>query len=120
MMRLTTIGRRSGRTRIAIIGYYEDGPNLVTLAMNGWATNEPAWWLNLKAAPEAFVELRDGQRPVSARAATKSEHDRLWATFPEYPGWGEDLDGLAAHRNRRPEIVVFEPRTAMSGVHQRW
>ena len=37
MMRLTTIGRRSGRTRLAIVGYYEDGPNLVTLAMNGWA-----------------------------------------------------------------------------------
>ena len=37
MARLTTIGRRSGRTRVAMIGYYEDGPNLVTLAMNGWA-----------------------------------------------------------------------------------
>jgi hypothetical protein len=33
MLRLTTIGRRSGRTRVAMIGYYEDGPNLVTLAM---------------------------------------------------------------------------------------
>jgi F420H(2)-dependent quinone reductase len=35
MMRLTTIGRRSGRTQLAIVGYYEDGPNLGTLAMNG-------------------------------------------------------------------------------------
>ena len=25
-------------------------------------------------------------------------------------GWGEDLDGLAALHDRRPEIVVFEPR----------
>jgi hypothetical protein len=31
-MRLTTLGRRSGQARVAIIGYYEDGPNLVTLA----------------------------------------------------------------------------------------
>ena len=34
-----------------VIGYYEDGPDLVTLAMNGWAEPEPAWWLNLQAHP---------------------------------------------------------------------
>lgn len=45
MMRLATVGRRSGKTRVAIIGYYEDGPNLVTLAMNGWGKTAPAWWL---------------------------------------------------------------------------
>ena len=36
MMRLTTVGRRSGQERKAILGYFEDGPNLVTMAMNGW------------------------------------------------------------------------------------
>jgi hypothetical protein len=36
-MSLATVGRRSGQRRIAMVGYYEDGPNLVTLAMNGWA-----------------------------------------------------------------------------------
>ena len=72
--------------------------------------DEPAWWLNLKATPQAVVELADGRRSVSARAATSAERDRLWATFADYPGWGEDLDGLAAHRDRRPEIVVLEPR----------
>ena len=51
-MRLNTIGRRSGQPRVAIVGYYEDGPNLVTLAMNGWADGEPAWWLNLQAQPD--------------------------------------------------------------------
>ena len=34
-MRLTTIGRRTGRARPVIVGYVADGPNLVTLAMNG-------------------------------------------------------------------------------------
>ncbi|MBA2556036.1 MAG: hypothetical protein H0V12_01620 [Chloroflexi bacterium] len=38
-MRLTTVGRRSGKDRSAILGYYEDGPNLVTMAMNGWAVS---------------------------------------------------------------------------------
>jgi len=35
MMRLRTVGRRSGTERTAILGYFEDGPNLVTMAMNG-------------------------------------------------------------------------------------
>ena len=69
-MRLTTVGRRSGKERVALLGYYEDGPNLVTLAMNGWAEPEPAWWLNLQAHPDAVVEVK-GQppRPVRGRAA---------------------------------------------------
>src|SRR5918997_840591 len=68
-MRLTTLGRRSGRPRVATLGYYEDGPNLVTLAMNGWAAPEPAWWLNLQAHPATMVELKGESRPVRGRAA---------------------------------------------------
>jgi hypothetical protein len=64
MLRLTTRGRRSGESRVAIIGYYEDGPNLVTLAMNGWGEKEPAWWRNLQALPETTVELPGETRAV--------------------------------------------------------
>jgi hypothetical protein len=39
-MRLKTIGRRTGRQRVAILGYIDDGPNLVTLAMTaGWTAS---------------------------------------------------------------------------------
>ncbi len=67
MLRLHTIGRRTGEERIAILGYFEDGPDLVTLAMNGWADAEPAWWLNLQAHPDAAVDLPGGSRAVRAR-----------------------------------------------------
>jgi hypothetical protein len=40
MLRLHTLGRRSGQARVAMVGYYEDGANLVTLAMNGWGTSK--------------------------------------------------------------------------------
>ena len=50
-LRLTTIGRRSGQERSVILGYIGDGPNLVTMAMNGWGEGEPAWWLNPSGAP---------------------------------------------------------------------
>ena len=43
---------------------YEDGPNLVTMAMNGWMQGEPAWWLNLQQDPDTMVYLADGGRPV--------------------------------------------------------
>ena len=112
MMRLTTLGRRSGQPRVAIVGYFEDGENLVTLAMNGWADAEPAWWLNLQAQPDAIVELKDGPRAVRARAATGAERERLWAKFRDYPGWGDDLDALAASRSTERAVVVLEPQSA--------
>ena len=109
MLRLETVGRRSGQTRVAIVGYYEDGLNLVTLAMNGCGDREPAWWLNLQAAPDTTVTLPDGPRAVRARAASGPERERLWATFRQYPGWGDDIDALSAGRPRETAVVVFEP-----------
>ena len=110
MLRLHTVGRRSGNSRLAMVGYFEDGPNLVTLAMNGWGKGEPAWWLNLQANPAATVELADGSREVRARAASGTERERLWETFDDYPGWGSDLGALAAHRPGETAIVVLEPK----------
>jgi hypothetical protein len=49
--RPTITGRRTGQQRSVIVGYFEDGPNLVTLAMNGWADPEPAWWPTCKRIP---------------------------------------------------------------------
>ena len=56
-MRVTTTGRRSGQPRSVILAYLDDGPNLVTMAMNGWDPAEPNWWLNLQADPYATVQL---------------------------------------------------------------
>jgi deazaflavin-dependent oxidoreductase (nitroreductase family) len=111
MLRLATVGRRSGKPRVAIVGYYEDGPNLVTLAMNGWGGSEPAWWLNLQAQPDTTVGLADGPRSVRARAATGAERERLWARFADFPGWGDDIDALATRRPAETAVVVLEPRT---------
>jgi len=109
MLRLTTVGRRSGERRRAMVGYFPDGQDLVTLAMNGWGEAEPAWWLNLLAEPEATVDLPDEQRAVRAREAVGAERDRLWVGFSTFPGWG-DVDALAAHRSRKTAVVVLEPR----------
>jgi deazaflavin-dependent oxidoreductase (nitroreductase family) len=109
-MRLTTTGRRSGEARSVILGYYEDGPNLVSMAMNGWGAPEPAWWLNLQAHAEAVVELSGGvRREVLARAAAGEERERLWQRWRELD---RNLDGYAARRPHETAVVVFEPRAA--------
>jgi deazaflavin-dependent oxidoreductase (nitroreductase family) len=110
MLRLETVGRRSGQPRVAIVGYYEDGQNLVTLAMNGWGEAEPAWWLNLQAQPDTTVELKEGRRAVRGRAAEGEERDRLWARWREF---SPDYDAWAAMRSGQTAVVVLEPRTAV-------
>lgn len=107
MMHLTTTGRRTGQERSVILGYFEDGPNLVTMAMNGWADAEPAWWLNLQAHPEASVDLADGHRAVRGRAAGGEERSRLWDRWRELD---TNLDAEADLRSRDTAVVILEPR----------
>ena len=107
MLRLRTVGRRSGKERTAILGYFEDGPDLVTMAMNGWADAEPAWWLNLQAHPDTIVDLPGESRAVHAHAADKDERPRLWAMQAMYD---KDLDSYAARRSGETAVVILSPR----------
>lgn len=113
-MWLTVTGRRTGRPRSVIVGYLEDGPDLITMAMNGWGDGEPGWWLNLRAHPDAEVRLAHGGRPrlVTARAATGDERSRLWARWRELD---RNLDAYAALRSSQTAVVIFEPRPEVGG-----
>jgi deazaflavin-dependent oxidoreductase (nitroreductase family) len=106
-LRLTTVGRTSGQERSVIVGYLEDGADLVALAMNGWDEGHPAWWLNLAAHPDAVVRLA-GQdpRPVRARQATGEERERLWRRWAAV---NPDLDAYAGRRSTETPVVVLEP-----------
>lgn len=107
-LHLTTIGRKSGKERSVIVGYIEDGPNVVTLAMNGWEDGDPAWWRNIEAHPDAVVRLpHQKRRPVHARPATGEERERLWRRWAEID---EGLDALARGRSTETPVVVLEPR----------
>ena len=110
MLRLTTVGRQTGRTRVAILGFIADGRNIVVPAMNGWMDAEPAWWLNLQAHPEAIIALPGGEtREVVARAAEPGERERLWRALVDL-GTAAYTDANAATRSRETAIVIFEPR----------
>ena len=106
-MCVRAIGRRSGLERRVIVGYFEDGENLVVMAMNGWGEAEPLWWLNVQAHPDVQVDLVDGPRQVTAHAAQGSERARLWARWQELDA---HLDEYAARRPGETAVVVFAPR----------
>ena len=107
-LRLTTIGRTSGQERTVLIGYLEDGAELVALAMNGWDEGHPSWWLNLQEHPDAVVRLAGAEpRPVHARQAEGEERDRLWQRWAAI---NPDLDGYAGRRSTVTPVVVLEPR----------
>lgn len=110
MLRLRTTGRRSGQERAVILGYVVDDGRYVTLAMNGWGDEPPAWWLNLSAGPDAAIDTVDGTFGVRGREAGDDERDRLWPALVAARGWGgEDLDRFVATRPRKTPVVVLEP-----------
>lgn len=89
-----------------LVGYFEDGDTLVTLAMNGWGPGEPAWWLNLQSHADAVVETRSGAQRVHAHRAQGTERTRLWARWAEID---HDLDAYAALRPEETAVVVLQP-----------
>jgi deazaflavin-dependent oxidoreductase (nitroreductase family) len=115
-LRLTTRGRKSGQRRSVIVGYVDDGVDLVVLAMNGWDEGHPSWWLNLEAHPDAVVRLAGEEpRPVRAHQAVGDERDRLWQRWTAVD---PHIDAYAGQRSTRTPVVILEPRgeTAASRV----
>ena len=107
-LRLATVGRKSEQERSVIIGYVEDGPNLVVLAMNGWGEGHPSWWLNLEAHPDAVVRLASQPaRPVRALPVAGEERDRLWRRWAAVE---PQLDGYASRRSTETPVIVLGPR----------
>jgi deazaflavin-dependent oxidoreductase (nitroreductase family) len=108
-LHLRTLGRHSGQERASFLYYLEDGANLAVVASNAGAPTDPAWWLNLQASPDAFVDLPDGVRAVRGRVATATERSRLWARFVAL----HDRYASYATAAERPiPVVILEPADA--------
>jgi deazaflavin-dependent oxidoreductase (nitroreductase family) len=105
-------GRRSGRRYLAPLLYVEDGERLVVVGSNAGDDRDPAWWQNLKARPEASVQVGTRRLAVRARAAVGEERARIWRRLLE--GWPQ----YARYQERTAReipIVVLEPRGAAPG-----
>jgi deazaflavin-dependent oxidoreductase (nitroreductase family) len=101
-------GAKSGRRRTSPLIYHEDGDLVAVVASKGGQPTNPAWFHNLKANPEATIQIGSVTRDVWARVATDEERDWLWPKFLEfYPGY-DFFQRLA--KGRKIPIVILEPR----------
>lgn len=80
---LTTIGRRTGRSRTVPVFYVRDGRRFAICNVRPPGERTNPWVLNLSALPYAEVETAGQRTRSSARLATDREMDELWPRFVE-------------------------------------
>ncbi len=105
---LTTVGRKSGKSRTVPLLYIREGSQLALVASNGGDDRHPAWWLNLRASPAATIQIRRSRERVTARLGSQDEKRLLWPRFVKMHS------GYKAYQQRtRREIplVILEPET---------
>lgn len=104
---LTSTGRRSGQPRTTPVLYLADGENMVVIGSNAGNTNAPAWSHNLKANPDAEVEVGGRRQSVRARVAEGEERALLWQKVNELYAGFDDYD---ERTSRDIAVFVLEPR----------
>lgn len=109
VIELTTIGRRSGKTRSTMLTsplQVEDA--YVVVASRGGDDRHPAWFLNLRDNPNVQVIIEGGQRtPMLARVADAGERASLWPIIAkQHPNYA----GYQRKTRRQIPLVLIEPR----------
>jgi deazaflavin-dependent oxidoreductase (nitroreductase family) len=104
---LTSAGRTSGEPRTTPLIFRSDGDRWVVVASKGGAPQNPGWFENLRADPEAEIQVEGETVPVQARPAEGEERGRLWSLMTEvWPAY----DGYQAKTDRQIPVVVLERR----------
>ena len=78
---ITTYGRTSGQPHTNPVVYIKDGQDYLVSATNGGAPVNPNWYLNLKARPQARIEVGIEAFNVDATIAEGDERTRLYEIF---------------------------------------
>ena len=109
---LRTIGRKTGQSRTSALTYVSDGPDYLVVASNGGAPRPPGWLANLKARPDAEIQVGRRRIPVTARPTYPDD--------PEYTRRWKAVDKVNSGRytqyqtrtDRPIAVVVLSPRSA--------
>jgi deazaflavin-dependent oxidoreductase (nitroreductase family) len=100
-------GARSGTERVTPLAFQLVGNSYAVFASKAGASSNPAWFHNLLANPETYVEVGPASVRVRARVAQSAEHDVIWDRQKEHnPGFA-DYEVKAAPR--RIPVVVLDP-----------
>jgi deazaflavin-dependent oxidoreductase (nitroreductase family) len=99
---LSTQGRRSGELRSTPLIHRIDGEQWVVVASRGGAPKNPSWYENLKANPEASMQV--DEVPVRASTAQGEDRDRLRSLMTEV--WPAYEDYQAKTEREIPVVVL--------------
>lgn len=102
---LHTIGRTSGQERTIPIAYFDYEDKFLIVASNWGKEKNADWYLNLKKAPHARLEINGKLVPVIAREAQGEEYSRLWKFATEHHPPYLDYQKMTT---RPIPIMVFE------------
>jgi len=105
---LDTVGRKSGQPRTNALTYFPKGDSYVVIASVLGEARDPAWWLNLRAAPDTRIQIGRERIGVRAREAEGSERGQLWS---EVVAKAPDYAEYQARTERRIPVVVLERRS---------
>lgn len=106
---LTTVGRRSGEKRTSPLFYGSAGDAYVIIGSKGGADTQPNWYLNLRANPQAEVQVAREHFTVRARVATGTEREQLWEQMVQlYPPYRE----YQKKTKREIPVVVLEKQSS--------
>jgi len=109
MLLLAHVGARSGERRISGLTYMPYDGGYVVVGSYGGGPRSPGWVYNLRAFPDAEVQVGPEKIKVRAREASEGERQRVWAQAVRYhPVWGRFQQGTA----RAFPIVILTPRSA--------
>lgn len=85
---LTTHGRRSGKLRTVPLGHLRDGDAVIVAGTNGGLPALPGWIYNLRANPEAEVQVGSEKYHVRAEFLDGEDLSRHWerlvTAYPVY------------------------------------
>jgi deazaflavin-dependent oxidoreductase (nitroreductase family) len=104
---LTTEGRKSHEPRTTPLIHRTDRDRWVLVASKGGAPNNPGWFENLMANPDAVIQVKDETVPVHASTAEGEERSRLWSLMREvWPAY----DDYQTRTDREIPVVVLSRR----------
>lgn len=87
---LHSTGAKSGVERVSPMMYQQVDDDWAVFASYAGADNNPAWYHNLKAQPEASIEVGPDTVEVTAREVTGDERSTIWEEQKRvYPGFAE-------------------------------
>lgn len=104
---LHSIGAKSGQVRESPMMYLRDGERILVFASKAGAPTNPDWYHNLKANPEARIEIGDEVLDVRAEELPRAERDAKYAEQAAlYPGFAD----YEAKTDRVIPVVALTPR----------